>query len=78
MTQPSSTVLAPPSDHASADVIRLVRAMAENLGQVEAAHTLGVSRAAMLAVIAGLRVRPSTLALCEQRARAYAKQLGLK
>lgn len=71
-----NATLAPPPDRAGPDLLAQIRDIVERHGQVEASRRLGVSRSSLLALLAGLAVRPGTLALVESRARAFAAPGG--
>lgn len=55
------------NDERATEVLRVkVKALADQLGEVQAAKKLGVSTTAMLRLLAGRDVRPGTLALLRE------------
>ena len=69
MMQPQ--VSAPPTT-ASPELAEKLRAIVVAYGQARAVKLIGVSRTAYLAMLAGLAVRPGTVALATERAKAIA------
>ena len=64
----NSFAYAKPATVATASLLARVRGLVERVGLQEACAALGLSRGAVLAIMAQRPVRPGSLALAEQRA----------